>query len=76
MNVSIQVPEPMLSIAEYAKRVGETPKVIRDDIDNKVLPFIQPKGERGKKFVNMTALLMLTIEAEEKKDEHNKVCWS
>lgn len=75
MNVSIQVPEPLLSIAEYAERVGETPKVIRDEINNNILPFIQPK-EKGKIFVNMTALLMLTLEAEEKKDEHNKVCWS
>jgi hypothetical protein len=75
MNVIIQVPEPMLSVAEYAKRVGETPKVIRDEIDNKILPFIQPK-EKGKKFINMTALLMLTIEAEGNKAEHNKVCWS
>jgi hypothetical protein len=75
VNITINVKEPLLSIAEYAKRVGETPKVIRDEIDNKILPFIQPK-EKGKKFINMTALLMLTIEAEEKKDEHNKVCWS
>lgn len=75
MNITISVKEPLLSVAEYAKRVGETTKVIRDEIDNKILPFIQPK-ENGKKFINMTALLMLTIEAEEKKDEHNKVCWS
>jgi hypothetical protein len=75
VNITISVQEPMLSVAEYAKRVGESPKVIRDEINNNVLPFIQPK-EKGKIFVNMTALLMLTIEAEEKKDEHNKVCWS
>lgn len=73
-KVTIQVNEPILSIKEYAARVGESEKVISDQINNGFLPFVQT-SERGKRFVNMTALLMLTIEAEEKKPKHNQVNW-
>lgn len=73
-NVTIQVNEPILSVKEYAARVGESQKVISNQMDDGFLPFVQPK-ENGKRFVNMTALLMLTLEAEEKKPQHNKVNW-
>lgn len=74
-SVTIQVNEPLLSIKAYAERVGESEKVISNQIDQGFLPYIQPKG-RGKRFVNMTALLMLTLEAEEQKPHHNKVAWN
>lgn len=73
-TVSIQVNEPLLSIKEYASRVGESEKVISNLIDDGVLPYVQPVP-RGKRFVNMTALLMLTLESEEKKPKHNQVKW-
>jgi hypothetical protein len=73
-KITIQVNEPLLSIKQYAARVGETEKVISDQMSSGFLPFVQT-SERGKRFVNMTALLMLTLEAEEKKPSHNKVNW-
>lgn len=74
-KVTIQVNEPLLSIKAYAERVGESEKVIKDQIAAGLLPFVQPIP-RGKRFVNMTALLMLTLEAEEKKPTHNQVRWA
>lgn len=73
-NVTIQINEPMLSIKEYAARVGESEATIAKDIEKGILPYIQATP-RGKRFVNMTALLMLTLESEEKKTAHNKVNW-
>jgi hypothetical protein len=75
MNITISVKEPLLSVAEYAERVGQTQKVTRDQITSGFLPYVQAK-EKGNKFINMTALLILTLEAEGNKAEHNKVCWS
>jgi hypothetical protein len=73
-SVTIQVNEPLLSIKEYAARVGESEKVISNQMDDGILPFIQPK-ERGKRYVNMTALLVLTLGAEERKPKHNQTKW-
>ena len=73
-KVTIQINEPMLSIKQYAARVGESEATIAKDMEKGILPYIQPTP-RGKRFVNMTALLMLTLEAEEKKTAHNKVNW-
>jgi hypothetical protein len=44
-------------------------------MDSGILPFVQPAGLRGTRFVNMEALKRLAIEAYENAEPHNKVGW-
>jgi len=74
-KVTIQVEKPILSIKAYAQLVNESEKSISNQIDDGMLPYVQPKP-RGKRYINMTALLMLTLEAEEKKPTHNRAAWN
>lgn len=73
-NITFQVEKPLLSIKEYAKLVGDSEKTVRDDVASGLLPFVQ-LTPRSKIQINMTALLVMTLEAEEKKAPHNRANW-
>jgi len=73
--VNLTVLTPMLTLEVYAEQTKQTLKAVQHQCDHKVLPYIQPKGKGGSRFVNMTALMMLTIEAVENTEVHNQVVW-
>ncbi len=66
MSLSIQIDAPFLSIAEYAKRTGQTKAAVTTQVDRGQLPIIKLKDteqaetdvkkKRSKRFINMVAL--------------------
>jgi len=49
---------PLLSIAEYARRTGQSPRTVTNDMDTGLIPVYQRKKD-AKRLVNMVALAQL-----------------
>lgn len=73
--LNLTVLTPMLTLEAYAEQTNQTLKAVQHQVEHRVLPFVQPKGKRGARYINMTALMILTIEAVEHTATHNKVVW-
>lgn len=59
LNASpLYIPAPFLSVAAYAKQVGESVETVRRDIETGAIPTFQ-QGKGKKRFVNMVALTKL-----------------
>lgn len=73
-NLNLTVNTPLLTIAEYAKRTGQTDRAVESQVINKTLPTVQ-NGARSKIFINMIELIKLCDKAEETKPVHQQVVW-
>jgi hypothetical protein len=47
---------PILPINAYAELTKQSPRAVQGQMDSGILPFVQPAGLRGTRFVNMEAL--------------------
>ncbi len=55
MSPMFPLDAPMLSLGEYARRVGITVESVRNQCDKGHLPFIQ-KERNGRRYINMVQL--------------------
>ena len=74
-NLNVVITAPMLTVAEYAERTGQTIPSVEAQIGNNILPIIQPKGARSTRFINMIELIKLCDQAEYQKPIHQRVVW-
>lgn len=62
MNMTLSIDAPLLSIDEYARRVGITTESVRKQCEKGQLPFIQAE-QRGTRYINMVQLTQRCAEA-------------
>ena len=58
MTIAVMIDTPLLSIAEYARRTGQSPRTVTNDMDSGLIPVYQRKKD-AKRLVNMVALAQL-----------------